>query len=149
MGRTAPSSLSARAHALAATAVAGADDAGLRGWIDLEHRGVASATNRCAKRYLRGRRAVGVWASVQIVGSSSTWVWYFKTADVRLFGWFPHRDCFIAAAVGGADLTKRLNLYRPFAEEVGRLRGALQLDEPKFVAKEDPSAVVSNYSFVP
>jgi hypothetical protein len=76
-------------------------------------------------------------------------VWYFKTADVRLFGWFPHRDCFIAAAVGGADLTKRLNLYRPFAEEVGRLRGALQLDEPKFVAKEDPSAVVSNYSFVP
>lgn len=76
-------------------------------------------------------------------------VWYFKTADVRLFGWFPHRDCFIAAACGGADLTKRLNLYRPFAQEVGRLRAALPLDEPKFVAGEDPNAVLSNYAFIP
>jgi hypothetical protein len=76
-------------------------------------------------------------------------VWYFKTADVRLFGWFPHRDCFIAAAVGGADLTKRLRLYRPFAQEVGRLRENLALDEPKFIGGDDPHAVVSNFSYPP
>jgi hypothetical protein len=76
-------------------------------------------------------------------------VWYFKTADIRLFGWFPHRDCFVAASIGGADLTKRLRLYRPFGEEVGRFRDALPLDEPKFVAGEDPNAVISNFSYPP
>jgi hypothetical protein len=76
-------------------------------------------------------------------------VWYLKTADVRLFGWFPHRDCFIAAAVGGADLIKRLRLYRPLAEEVGRLRTALPLDEPKFIGGNDPNAVISNFAFHP
>jgi hypothetical protein len=75
-------------------------------------------------------------------------VWYFKTADVRLFGWFPHRDCFIAAALGGADLTKRYRLYRAFAEEVGWLRTNLPLDDPKFVAGDDPNAVVSNFSYL-
>jgi hypothetical protein len=76
-------------------------------------------------------------------------VWYFKTADLRLFGWFPHRDTFIAAAIGGTDLTKRLRLYRPFAEEVGRLRSNLPLDDPKFVKGDDPNAVVSNFAYPP
>ena len=74
-------------------------------------------------------------------------VWYLKTADVRLFGWFPYRDCFIAASVGLADLTKRLWLYRPFGQEVVHFRNALTLDEPKFVSEEDPNAVVSNFSY--
>ena len=76
-------------------------------------------------------------------------VWYLKTADVRLFGWFPCRDYFIATSVVVADLAKRLRLYRPFGEEVERIRQALPLDEPKFVPGDDPHAVVSNFAYPP
>jgi hypothetical protein len=74
-------------------------------------------------------------------------IWYLKTADVRLFGWFPCRDCFIATSVAVADLAKRLGLYRPLGEEVARIRAALPLDEPKFISGDDPNAVVSNFTY--
>ena len=76
-------------------------------------------------------------------------VWYLKTADVRLFGWFPCRDCFIATSIAGADLAKRLHLYRPLGDEVVRIREALPLDEPKFVPGDDPNDVVSNFTYPP
>ena len=76
-------------------------------------------------------------------------IWYLKTADIRLFGWFPFRDCFIAGAIGLTDLVKRSALYRGFAGEVARLRDKLPLDEPKFVGGADPHAVVSNLSYPP
>ncbi|HEY2527040.1 MAG TPA: hypothetical protein VGJ20_03665 [Xanthobacteraceae bacterium] len=74
-------------------------------------------------------------------------VWYLKTADVRLFGWFPCRDGFIATSVGLTEQTKRLHLYRPFGEEVVRIREALPLDEPKYIPGDDPNAVVSNFTY--
>jgi hypothetical protein len=73
-------------------------------------------------------------------------VWYFKTADVRLFGWFPFRDYFVATSVGIADVAKRLQLYRPFGQEVARCRGQLDLDEPKYIGGIDPNGVVSNFT---
>lgn len=76
-------------------------------------------------------------------------VWYLKTADVRLFGWFPCRDYFIATSVGVAEQVKRLRLYRPFGQEVARIREALPLDEPKFMPGDDPNAVVSNFTYPP
>lgn len=76
-------------------------------------------------------------------------VWYLKTADIRLFGWFIHRDWFIASSIGIADETKRLRLYKPYADEVSRRRNQLPLDEPKFVTGDDPNAVVSNFSYPP
>lgn len=76
-------------------------------------------------------------------------VWYLKTADVRLFGWFPCRDCFVATSVAVADLAKRLHLYRPLGEEVARVRDVLPLDEPKFVPGDDPNAVISNFTYPP
>src|SRR5262249_20663763 len=30
-------------------------------------------------------------------------IWYLKTADVRMFGWFPHRDFFVAATIATAE----------------------------------------------
>jgi hypothetical protein len=76
-------------------------------------------------------------------------VWYLKTADVRLFGWFLCRDWFVATSVGSAEIIKRSELYRPLGEEVARFREALPLDEPKFVPGDDPNAVVSNYTYPP
>ena len=76
-------------------------------------------------------------------------VWYLKTADVRLFGWFPVKDCFIATSIAVADVAKRLHLYRPLGEEVVRFRETLALDQPKFVPGDNPNAVVSNFTYPP
>lgn len=76
-------------------------------------------------------------------------VWYLKTADIRLFGWFPFRDCFVAGAIGLTDLVKRSQLYHGFAGEVAHLRDNLPLDEPKFISGNDPNAVISNLSYPP
>jgi hypothetical protein len=76
-------------------------------------------------------------------------VWYLKTADLRLFGWFCAKDCFIASSIGDAGQTKRLHLYKPFGEEVVRRRQQLPLDEPKFVYGDSPDDVISNFSFSP
>jgi len=74
-------------------------------------------------------------------------IWELKTADLRMFGWFYEKDCFIGSAANLADLIKRLHLYIPYGEETARLRDALDLDVPKFVPGDDPHAVVSDFSF--
>lgn len=74
-------------------------------------------------------------------------VWQLKTADVRIFGWFVGRDCFIASDGALARDVKARKAYRPFAEQAVRFRNALLLDEPKFTPGEDPLNVVSNFCY--
>jgi hypothetical protein len=74
-------------------------------------------------------------------------IWELKTPDLRLFGWFPIKDCFIGGALDLAFNVKKYGLYAGYIGEVVRLRDKLDLDEPKFVAGEDPNAVVSNCDF--
>ena len=74
-------------------------------------------------------------------------VWELKTADVRIFGWFAVKDCFIGT---DGDLKRNIidrNLYRPYAEQAARFRSLLDLDEPKFVTGEDPRNVVSDFYY--
>ncbi len=73
-------------------------------------------------------------------------IWEFKTADLRLFGWFPLKDCFIGHAADQTDHIKLHKLYHGYAGEVARFRDKLDLDEPKFVPGEDPNDVVSAYT---
>ncbi len=74
-------------------------------------------------------------------------IWELKTADVRLFGWFPARDCFIAADADTAERVKTHNLYRGYSGQVARKRDQLALNEPKFVPGDNPNGVVSNYAY--
>ena len=75
-------------------------------------------------------------------------VWELKTADLRIFGWFHQKDCFIAVIADTADRTKQYKLYAPYARvEVVGFRDALDLDPPKFVPGDNPHDVVSNYSY--
>lgn len=74
-------------------------------------------------------------------------IWELKTADVRIFGWFAAKDCFVAT---DADLKRNVvsrQMYRPYAEQAVRLREGLDLDEPKFISGEDPLNVVSDFYF--
>lgn len=74
-------------------------------------------------------------------------VWELKTPDVRFFGWFYKRDCFIGGAINNAYNVKNHNLYAGYINEIVHYRQQLSLDDPKFVPGEDPNAVVSNYNF--
>ncbi len=74
-------------------------------------------------------------------------IWEMKTADLRVFGWFHMKDCFIGASADLADRIKQLHMYRPYCEEAIRRRDALDLDAPKFIRGADPNAVVSNFDF--
>ena len=74
-------------------------------------------------------------------------IWELKTRDVRMFGWFARRDCFVCSAVFDATKTKDMKLYRPFCQEAVRRRDELELDEPKFIAGDDPNVVLSNFTY--
>lgn len=74
-------------------------------------------------------------------------VWQLKTADIRMFGWFVRKDCFIGVAANLADTIKRHDLYRGYVGEVARYRDALDLNEPKFIPGDNPHDVVSDFNY--
>ena len=73
-------------------------------------------------------------------------IWELKTPDLRIFGWFHRKDCFVAYRAENATYVKEHNLYKGLAGEAARFRDKLDLNEPKFVRGDDPNDVVSNYS---
>jgi hypothetical protein len=74
-------------------------------------------------------------------------IWEMKTADVRIFGWFHQKDCFIGASLDIAETIKTSKLYAGYCSEAVWRRSQLDLNMPKFIGGDDPNAVVSNYSF--
>jgi hypothetical protein len=74
-------------------------------------------------------------------------IWELKTADLRIFGWFPGRDCFVATNADTAQRIKEHGLYRGYQAEAAQMRAALQLDEPKFIEGSNPHAVVSAFAY--
>lgn len=72
-------------------------------------------------------------------------VWYLKTPDLRIFGWFYARDCFIGVVADTAHHVKTYDLYQGYRGEVMHYRNNLDLDLPKFIPGTDPNAVISNY----
>jgi hypothetical protein len=75
-------------------------------------------------------------------------VWELRTPDLRIFGWFPIKDHFVAVVANDATFIKEHDLYEGYIGEVVRFRDQLDLDEPKFIQSERPQDVVSNYSQV-
>lgn len=66
-------------------------------------------------------------------------VYELKTPDLRVFGWFPVRDTYIAVTACCLDEVKSLNIDRPkfdpylrFIELVINYREKLDMDEPKY-----------------
>jgi len=73
-------------------------------------------------------------------------IWQLKTPDLRIFGWFHVKDCFVGWRAGQADFIKTHDLYHGFAGETAIFRNRLDLNAPKFIPGVDPNAVVSNYT---
>jgi hypothetical protein len=75
-------------------------------------------------------------------------IWELKTADVRMFGWFVAKDCFILSNCESAHRLKNTKPNQPSAYSrnvaaAASFRGILNLDEPKFLEGSDPNGVVS------
>jgi len=75
---------------------------------------------------------------------ASKGVWELKTPDLRIFGWFPLRDHFIAVVGHLASKVKARALYAKLRDEVVAFRDELDLDPPKYVPGDDPNVVLSN-----
>lgn len=76
-------------------------------------------------------------------------VWELKMADVRLFGWFHVKDCFICTFGNLAEKVKLHNLYSGYRDQSVLLRNQLALDDPKFVPGENPNDVISAFRYPP
>lgn len=72
-------------------------------------------------------------------------LWELKTADLRLFGWFVHKDCFVVSDCDTAGRVKEVGLYRGYCDQAERRRNLLDLDEPKFITGDNPDDVISDW----
>lgn len=70
-------------------------------------------------------------------------IWEMRTPDIRIFGWFPQKDIFVAARGNDASFIKEHRLYAGYIGEVVRVRDGLDLNNPKFLAGARIEDVVS------
>ena len=70
-------------------------------------------------------------------------VWELKTPDVRIFGWFLQKDCFVAVFGNWTDVVKDHDLYRGYRIAIRRLRRELGVDESLCVQGVMPGDVLS------
>jgi hypothetical protein len=63
-------------------------------------------------------------------------IWELKTLDVRIFGWFHVKRCFVIANVDTAFRCKENDLYHGYKTDSIRRRDRLDLDGPKFIIGE-------------
>lgn len=75
-------------------------------------------------------------------------IWQLKTQDLRIFGWFHRKDCFVGAVADDATKIKKHDLYHGYANTTTKgFREAIDLDNPKYVSGDNPHAVVSNFNY--
>src|ERR1700691_2442719 len=70
-------------------------------------------------------------------------VWELKTPDIRIFGWFLKKDCFVGVFGNWADVIKDHDLYRGYRIAIRRLRRDLGVDETLCVQGVTPGDVLS------
>jgi hypothetical protein len=96
--------------------------------------------------YCSGGQLIYEWSfkDIQPIGSG---VWEFKTADVRIFGWFCSVDIFVGVVADFAWRIKKHRLYDGYRDEVVRFIAQLDLDEPKCLMGGVNDGVISNFDY--
>jgi hypothetical protein len=79
----------------------------------------------------------------RVVRAEENAVWELKTPDMRIFGWFMAKDCFVAVFGNWADTIKDHDLYRGYRIAIRRLRRELGIDATLCVKGVDPDDVLS------
>jgi hypothetical protein len=68
-------------------------------------------------------------------------IWELKTADVRLFGWFMQKDCFVVTDCDSKYNVMRHKMYAAYCKQAVKFRNELNIE---FVIGDNPSDVVSD-----
>jgi hypothetical protein len=79
----------------------------------------------------------------RVIRAEENAVWELKTPDVRIFGWFAAKDCFVAVFGNWTDTIKDHDLYRGYRIGIRRLRRELCIDETLCVKGVSPDDVLS------
>jgi len=79
----------------------------------------------------------------RVVRAEENAVWELKTADIRIFGWFMAKDCFVCVFGNWADTVKDHDLYRGYRIAIRRLRRELGIDATLCVRGVEPDDVLS------
>jgi hypothetical protein len=79
----------------------------------------------------------------RFIRAESHAVWELKTPDLRIFGWFMAKDCFVAVFGDWADKVKDFDLYRGYRLEIRRIRRELGIGQNLCVKGTDPDEVLS------
>ena len=73
-------------------------------------------------------------------------VWELKTPDLRIFGWFPHKNYFIAHFGIEKSNLKKFSDYKPYLDIVIKYRASLSVPLSCYIAGAKIQNVVSNRS---
>ena len=92
--------------------------------------------------FLSGERLVFT-KQFRVVRAEENAIWELKTPDVRIFGWFMAKDCFVAVFGNWADTIKDHDLYRGYRIAIRRLRRELGIDATLCVKGAAPDDVLS------
>ena len=65
-----------------------------------------------------GGASIAHWNQAHIMRPNRNGVWELKTPDVRFFGWFACKDCFVAAEAASAEQVKAHSLYHGYSNQV-------------------------------
>jgi hypothetical protein len=79
----------------------------------------------------------------RVVRAEENAVWELKTPDIRIFGWFMAKDCFVAVFGNWTDVIKDHDLYRGYRIAIRRLRRELDIDATLCVKGVAPDDVLS------
>lgn len=79
----------------------------------------------------------------RVVRAEENAVWELKTPDIRIFGWFMAKDCFVAVFANWTDTIKDHDLYRGYRIAIRRLRRELGIDATLCVKGVAPDDVLS------
>lgn len=92
--------------------------------------------------FLSGRRLIPM-RQFRVVRAEARPVWELKTPDLRIFGWFMKKDCFVGVFGEWADKVKDHDLYRGYRIAIRRLRRELDVDVALCVEGIEPGDVLS------
>jgi hypothetical protein len=108
----------------------------------LGHASITEQLDDLFYSYLSGQQLIFT-RQFRVVRAEENAVWELKTPDVRIFGWFMAKDCFVAVFGNWADTIKDHDLYRGYRIAIRRLRRELGVDATLCVKGVAPDDVLS------
>jgi len=95
-------------------------------------------------RFISGKN-LDHWTDLHAIYPHVDGTWELKTNDIRMFGWFPCRDCVVILHIESMIRCKEFPAFPSYYRgRIVKYRESLDLDEPKFVRGAELRDVISD-----